>query len=110
MKYIIAALLTAAFILTGGAANADGYDHPVHTFKNGSVKLEKADRKVKHRKITYWEQVSKGHTYIELNNGAAFDLVPCKYEDSRNCYWDAKTRGNKTGRSFADIRGKAIYL
>jgi len=25
---------------------------------------------------------------------------PCKFEDSSNCYWDAKTRGNGKGHSF----------
>lgn len=110
MKYIASILLTASLVLIGGAAHADGYDNPVHTFKNGSVKLEKADRKVKVRKVVYAERVSEGHTYIELNTGATFDLVDCEVEDGRNCYWDSKVIYNKVGHSFADIRGKAIYL
>jgi hypothetical protein len=36
---------------------------------------------------------------------------PCKFEDSRNCYWDAGVRGNGKGRSFWTGRnGKVHYL
>ena len=110
MKYIVSFLLTASFVLIGGAAQANPYDAPVHTFKNGSVKLEKAERKVKVKKVVYAERVSPGHTYIELNTGATLDLVDCEVEDGRNCYWDAKSIYNKIGHSFADVRGTAIYL
>jgi hypothetical protein len=30
-------------------------------------------------------------------------LPPCEYEDSSLCYWDAQTRGNGLGTSFADL-------
>lgn len=30
-------------------------------------------------------------------------LPPCQYEDSSNCYWDAATRGNGEGQSFAHV-------
>lgn len=34
----------------------------------------------------------------------------CKYEDSRNCVWDAKHRGNGKGRSFINRNGKVIFI
>lgn len=109
MKYIIALLATAS-LLIAAPAQAD-FDDPVHTFKNGSLKIEKADREVSKRKITYVEDIDLGNRlYVELNNGATFELVPCPAEDSRNCHWDAHSVGNKVGHSFIDIRGKVIYL
>ena len=32
-------------------------------------------------------------------------LRPCALEDSKDCYWDARTQGNGTGRSFVDVDG-----
>ena len=29
---------------------------------------------------------------------------PCRYEDSVNCYWDARLRGNGLGHSFYSVR------
>lgn len=29
---------------------------------------------------------------------------PCRYEDSINCYWDARSAGNGAGHSFYSIR------
>lgn len=38
-------------------------------------------------------------------------LPACRTEDDeRNCYWDAKTRGNHKGHSFVVISGKVYYL
>ena len=37
--------------------------------------------------------------------------IPCEYEDSNNCVWDAKHMGNGEGRSFiATSKGKVIFL
>ena len=37
--------------------------------------------------------------------------LPCEYEDSNNCVWDARHLGNGHGRSFiATKRGKVIYI
>jgi hypothetical protein len=33
-------------------------------------------------------------------------LYPCPVEDAPNCYWDAATMGNGTGRSFVNIDGE----
>lgn len=36
---------------------------------------------------------------------------PCLYEDSINCIWDAKHRGNGKGKSFkATKKGKIKYI
>lgn len=35
-------------------------------------------------------------------------LSACPTEDSDNCYWDASTRGNGQGQSFAVINGTVI--
>lgn len=36
---------------------------------------------------------------------------PCKYEDSNNCFWDARHMGNGSGRSFLVNReGKVTYI
>lgn len=38
------------------------------------------------------------------------ELAPCPTEDSSNCYWDARTRGNGRGRSFwVDDHGHVFY-
>jgi hypothetical protein len=36
-------------------------------------------------------------------------LYPCPVEDAPNCYWDAATMGNGTGRSFVNIDGTYYY-
>ncbi len=36
-------------------------------------------------------------------------LPACEYEDSDNCFWDARFRGNGDGRSFYVIDGVVTY-
>jgi hypothetical protein len=37
-------------------------------------------------------------------------LQPCRTEDDKGpCYWDAKARGNKEGRSFTRANGQTRY-
>ena len=39
------------------------------------------------------------------------EYMPCAYEDSNNCVWDAKHMGNGTGQSyFAGVDGKVYPL
>lgn len=46
----------------------------------------------------------------EYSYGAIGELFPeCATEDSTNCYWDARIRGNGQGNSFIDINGTAYY-
>lgn len=36
---------------------------------------------------------------------------PCKYEDSNNCFWDARHMGNGRGKSFIVNRaGEVTYI
>jgi hypothetical protein len=37
-------------------------------------------------------------------------LPACPTEDSDNCHWNAKARGNGTGESFVVLRGRVYYL
>ncbi len=36
-------------------------------------------------------------------------LPACESDDSTDCYWDARTRGNGEGRSFVDLGGAIFY-
>ncbi len=72
--------------------------------------VEPATHEVKRERVTYAEPIGKRRAYVELNNGAAYKLKPCAFEDSRGCYWDAGEMGNGAGRSFVDIKGTAVYL
>lgn len=43
------------------------------------------------------------------NPGGTLELKACAEEDSQDCYWDATIRGDRTGRSFINIRGHYFY-
>ena len=109
MKYIIA-LLASSLLLIGAPAEAK-VPNPVHTFGSGTVLVEKGDHKVNKRKVVYAEHIPQGdRLYIELNNGSVWRFTACTVEDGRNCYWIGQCMGNGVGKSFIDIRGKAIYF
>lgn len=74
-----------------------------------AVQLEKADRDVTTVRVSYVEPVGARALYVEINNGAAYRLNPCRYEDGRHCYWDAGTSGNGAGDSFVRVAGRIIY-
>lgn len=74
-----------------------------------AVQLEKADREVSTVRVSYVEQVSARRIFVELNNGAAYRLSPCRYEDGRHCFWDAGSAGNGIGRSFVVVAGRVLY-
>lgn len=71
--------------------------------------LEPADRNVTRVRVTYVEPIGARRLFVELNNGAAYRLNPCRYEDGRQCYWDADDRGNGVGRSFVAVSGRVTY-
>lgn len=108
--FAVAALLSVGQMSNAVADPAEAYNHPVKVFKNGSIKLTNATKDVKKRKVWYAEEVYPGHTYVVLNNGATFDMITCEVEDGRNCFWNSHTLGNGRGRSFVDIKGKAVYV
>ena len=33
-----------------------------------------------------------------------WQVRPCKFEDSSNCFWDAKARGNHQGQAFYVVK------
>lgn len=47
---------------------------------------------------------------VGFNDGSLWRFTPCKYEDSRNCFWWAPARGNKRGWSFINLKGTVYYL
>lgn len=71
--------------------------------------IEKADRNVNTVRVSYVEPIGAHRLYVELNNGAAYELSPCRYEDGRMCYWDAGSAGNGQGHSFVSVSGRVIY-
>lgn len=71
--------------------------------------LEPADRNVSTVRVSYVEPSGARRLYVELNNGAAYRLSPCRVEDGRHCYWDADDRGNGAGRSFVRVSGRTVY-
>lgn len=46
---------------------------------------------------------------INTFNTLKATLPACRYEDSDNCYWNAKVQGNKIGESFIRYKGQVIY-
>lgn len=47
---------------------------------------------------------------VTLSNGAHAVLKPCRFEDGRNCYWDASIRGNHRGRSLIVMKGHVFKM
>lgn len=60
---------------------------------------------------TAWKKMSPYQKRLVTDRSKSKAALPaCKYEDSANCFWNAKKKGNGKGRSFIDLRGTAIYL
>lgn len=93
--------ILAAAVVAAGLAVIPGAAH--------AVKLESADRKVDTVRVTYVEPVGRGRMFLELNNGAAYRLNACRYEDGRHCFWSAGSAGNGRGDSFVVVDGRVIY-
>jgi hypothetical protein len=47
---------------------------------------------------------------VEWSDGVKQTLWPCKFEDSRHCYWDAGIAGNGYGDSFVMSRREVWFL
>lgn len=104
--FIIATLLTFGVgVLSAPSANAEA----VKVFDNGTVRLEKADRKIQKRELRYVE-LQTSWAYVEFNDGSAWRFAPCEYEDSPRCWWDAGHSGNGIGSSFIRYGGKTFRL
>lgn len=100
MRYIIALLATIAAVLVSSPANAA---------EARTVRLEPPTRHVQHVAVTSARPGPGSTLVIRFNTGSKWRVVPCKWEDSRNCYWDARSRGNGHGRSFVTLKGKTYY-
>lgn len=95
---IIAAAVVFAFI--GGTAPAEAR----------VVQLTKPQiEKIGHDPVMYVKHVKGPWLYIELADGSSWMATPCKYEDGRNCWWNAKRRGNHHGRSYLTIHNVQYF-
>lgn len=73
------------------------------------MRLESPTRQVNHVRVTYVQQTRTDRLWIEFNTGSLWSVRPCRFEDSNNCYWAARSRGNGTGRSFVTLKGKTYF-
>lgn len=105
-RLVLITILAIAVLLMIGVAVVDA--------SAKAVRVEKRDTTVS-KTLSYVEpfKVRKGtpkRLYVEFSDGSSFVFTPCKYEDSRNCFWWAPSRGNKAGHSFLDLRGNVHRL
>jgi len=56
------------------------------------------------RVTTHHDQPDAVSVSVQHRPALAWAERPCAQEDSVNCYWDAKTRGNGHGHSFVNRR------
>ena len=61
-------------------------------------------------KITPIEKTHHTVWKVEFSDGEKQVLWPCKYEDSRHCYWQADVMGNGTGRTFIHTRQRLWWV
>ena len=102
VKLIIASVVLALAALTVPATSAEAA-------QPSAVRLESPTRAVKHVRVTYVQKTRNARLWIEFNTGSLWSVTPCRYEDSNNCYWNARKHGNGKGRSFVTLRGKTYY-
>lgn len=107
MRTVIAQLVAVALAFLGVAILVAAIPSPAHS---AVTPLEGADSHPRHVRVAYAEPLTRGHVYVELNNGATYRFTPCAREDSRNCYWDAQTRGNGHGHSFVNLAGDVLRI
>lgn len=53
---------------------------------------------------------SLSHEYAVEIGGRMYIFLPCPSEDSANCIWDARWRGDGHGQSFVDLDGKVYDI
>lgn len=91
-KFLILVVSAVAFTLAPSPANAK------------AVQVEQAEVERPHRNpVLYVEHVQRRWFYVELADGSTWMVTRCRHEDSNNCWWNARTRGNGEGRSFVVI-------
>ena len=93
---ITGALLVALVIFTFGLANAPRAEASADRV----TVIAHATTEVNRIHPIKVEKVSVRDLDVTLNNGAVLRATPCRTEDSSNCYWLGRHRGNGHGRSF----------
>lgn len=103
----------AAIALTGGlaygASNTAHADTTPSESKGRATLLDGAHHNVKHLRVTDSQAFHRKLVAV-FNDDSTWEFGPCKYEDSRNCWWDADKRGNKAGHTFINLRGQVFFL
>lgn len=95
-------LALVAFVAPAGAAHDSGSLRTERIIKPGRNVAHVRVINVKHHK-------PDDRAAVVFNTGSVWLVEPCGYEDSQNCYWTAKSRGNGKGRSFVTLKGKTYF-
>lgn len=106
--YALFALVCLLLVILGAALTA-----PSAEAKATRIEARVTDKADKALRYVEPFRVKKGtprRLYVEFADGSAYVFTPCRYEDSRNCFWWASTSGNGTGHSFLDLGGRVVYL
>lgn len=76
------------------------------------VNVDGPEREViRHNYVAYHTHVTGTRwTYLRLRDGSEWMATRCRQEDSRNCWWNAATRGTGEGTSFLNINGHRHYV
>ena len=94
MKYIATLIIAALAVLVAPSPGAHAAP----------------SKKYRHSPVVLVQQIGNANQYaVVLRNGHTWIVPRCRLEDSRNCWWDAGKRGNRSGRSFADLNGRVHY-
>lgn len=87
--------------------------HHFHQYRHPSViRVKWADYHVSHRRVVGVDEVDSvgtGRYLVWFNNGAAFYMHGCVYEDGHRCVWNAHERGNHIGKSFVQLHRHWYY-
>lgn len=122
MAAIVAGLALAA-PLTVGATSADAATPPHYNVARGFCGSDWGHRAL-HRDCILDADDDTGRFAVRNHRGHVVELrtqraivryldrhaTPCAEEDSRDCFWDASTSGNRVGQSFVDVDGIALYV
>jgi hypothetical protein len=107
MRIVIAGIVLALVGIATPTMSA-GAHHATGSLR--TERLVKPGRLVKHvRVINVQHHKPDDRAAVVFNTGSVWLLEPCGYEDSNNCYWTARSRGNGKGRSFVTLKGKTYY-
>lgn len=108
MKRLII-LTTIALSVLGVTLASPAVTSPANAAQASAVRLEPPVRHAKTVKVSYVHKSKHDPKWIEFNTGSLWSVRACKHEDSNNCYWSAKRRGDGKGRSFVTLHGKTYF-